>query len=153
MEFRLLISFAGRTYCTKRTLLQIAQFRQNLEQELQWADQRRKRIAHDDSECDESQSLKDSSHDSSNEDKPTETVPSLPRLADSSFGVYCAGFAQMSSQLDSYRPMLETWFDQILAEFRESPILADFLWEPLDCNCNIDALHASFTSLGIIEEK
>ena len=112
IEFRLNVTFAGRNYSIARSLLQIAQLRQKLVLEQQWAS------------------------DHTSDDDPNagfyfhKDVPSLPRLPEP---LQCYGDASdLKSQINLYRPPLEDWFGQILLHFRDSHTLAGFLWEPLE---------------------
>lgn len=131
IEFRFLIGYAGRRYCTKRTLLQICQFRRNLLEEQEWTHRKL---------------------DSSGSSGSGPGLPEIPRIGESMF---CgSGFSQMGGMMGAYKPALEKWFKDVLAIVSdENPILMDFLWEPLDCSCNRDTLHARLTDLGAINES
>lgn len=128
LEFRLVVSYAGRTYCTKRTLLQIAQCRRNLIEELEWANSKMNNL----------------------EDRTT--LPEIPRMGESLF-CSAGGFNEIKGMTNAYKEPLQRWFEAVISIVSdENPILSDFLWEPLDCSCNRDSLHAGMTNLGIIKE-
>lgn len=131
IEFRLVVGYAGRRYCTKRTLLQVCQFRRNLLEEQEWNHRKL---------------------DSSGSSGSGPGLPEVPRIGESMF---CgSGFSQMGGMMGAYKPALEKWFKDVLAiVMDENPILMDFLWEPLDCSCNRDTLHARLTNLGAINES
>lgn len=143
VEFDLVIQFAGRKYTTKRTLSQIALLRCDLLEDLEFAERLpQKRTWSDDSSLD--------SANSSNSCSSAIGIPPLPRMSEA--GVFGGGFAQMSGLMQAYRPGLEGWFNTLVAAVSEdSPILADFLWEPLSGQ-DRNALHASLTQLGSIQE-
>ncbi|CAB9531713.1 expressed unknown protein [Seminavis robusta] len=151
LVFELEISFVGRTYTTKRTLQQIAQFRSDLTQDLQIQQQWMERSSKHKNNLpllDDGSSL--SSSTSSTDSNDSTMIPDLPRMSDE--GVYGCGFAQMGGMLQSYRPSLEQWFHQVVDHASEADaILADFLWEPLSAKC-MDELHSSLTELGPIDE-
>ena len=147
LDFRLVVTFAGRTYCTKRSLQQIAQFREDLLEDMEWAEH-----FHDSSHQSHGSSISVGLGKSSSTNGSS-VLPSLPRIPDV-FGGCGGGFAQMQHSVDLYRPALQTWFQEALAvASSDSSVVYDFLWEPLDCSCNIDSLHIQLTKLGIISES
>lgn len=88
----------------------------------------------------------------------TVILPELPRLSNeqqwvSGVGVGGGGgFGRMNGLLHSYRIALEEWFRCVTNVVSDdSPVFANFLWEPLSGKC-IDPLHAEMAKLGSIEE-
>lgn len=151
IDLDLVISFAGRTYSTKRTFQQLAHLRQELVQELatqqEWSERRLRKMLQDDASVDSWDISSSFSTACSSDIGPS--IPALPRMSDAG-----AGFAQVSGMMRAYRPALEEWFQSLVnVVSEESPILADFLWEPLSAKCKVkDPVHASLTELGAIQE-
>jgi hypothetical protein len=123
VEFDLVLQNAGRNYTSKRTVHQIAQLRNDLLDEVAFLERlQRRRVWTDDSSWD--------SVTSTTTGINSVYIPPLPRMSEA--GVFGGGFAQMSGLLQAFRPALEAWFTRLVAAVSEdSPILADFLWEPL----------------------
>lgn len=147
IEFELTIRFVGRNYSTKRTLSQIAQLRQDLMEEMAFGERLVQHRSLAQGCCDEEEDASNSSWESGSSDEAYD-IPSLPRMSEA--GVFGGGFAQMNGMMQAFQPALEGWFQTVAATVSDdSPVLAGFLWEPL----NEDALHASLHQLGSIQEK
>lgn len=180
IEFVLEISYVGRTYTAKRSLQQIVQLRNDLVEETNIQHhksiRRGRKIVHPASDehfsdeeydddgnesastgryCARSDSFEDAnSVDSEQYLTSGSTIPELPNMSEKCLlGVLGCGFTKMKGRLHSYRPDLEQWFYAVIGIVHDdSPVLADFLWEPLSTE-SYDQLHEGLSKLLSIQES
>lgn len=148
MQFDLSITFNGRKYTAVRSLPRILQLRQDLVEEVK----ERRHSVEQHYKCKELDSL---------------TIPELPRMyegCDSDMspggatGFVARSFSMLQSLLCSYVPVLEVWLHNVtsLVQPVDSPILRQFLWEPL--SLSVKQLESGcdnfqFAELTAIEES
>lgn len=142
IQFELSISFNGRSYSATRTLPRIMELRNDLIREL---NSRRKRLQSrrrmrwvSKNQEDDDDTL--ATTDDDEEEDLDVFIPEIPECDTESvavngggIGIAGRGFAMLQALLGPYCPAIERWLQNVmdLVPPTSSPILSNFLWEPV----------------------
>lgn len=148
IQFTLSITFNGRKYTATRALPSFVKLRNDLVKEIENkknSPNRSQRLGfsyNSDSDKEEEEEAQYDNKSNVQNDDPDVIIPELPlgvNAIDSDksgglMGMAGRGFRGLQETVKNYCPPMENWIRSVAALVPSSPILANFLWEPIQIN-------------------